>query len=60
LEEFEKGYLLHDRLLRPARVKVSKAPQEVSSTEEGDDSGKGDTGKKDEETVMDEVESEDK
>ena len=24
---FQKGYVLHDRLIRPARVVVSKAPQ---------------------------------
>ncbi len=34
VEEFQKGYLLNDRLLRPATVSVSKLPQkEVQSTE---------------------------
>jgi len=28
LQEFEKGYTLHDRLLCPAKVSVSKKPQE--------------------------------
>ena len=28
LREFQKGYTLHDRLLRPAMVVVSKAPSE--------------------------------
>lgn len=28
LQEFEKGYLLHDRLLCPAKVSVSKKPQD--------------------------------
>lgn len=27
VQEFQKGYLMHDRLLRPAMVVVSKAPQ---------------------------------
>jgi molecular chaperone GrpE len=27
VQEFQKGYLIHDRLLRPAMVVVSKAPQ---------------------------------
>jgi molecular chaperone GrpE len=27
LEEFQKGYLLSDRLLRPASVSVSKLPE---------------------------------
>ena len=29
LEEFQQGYMLHDRVLRPSRVKVSKAPEEA-------------------------------
>ncbi len=34
LEEFQKGYLLNDRLLRPATVSVSRAPEkEVQTTE---------------------------
>jgi molecular chaperone GrpE len=32
VEEFQKGYLLHDRLLRPATVSVSKPPEEESRT----------------------------
>src|SRR4030042_1410328 len=27
IDEFQKGYFIHDRLLRPARVSVAKAPQ---------------------------------
>ena len=27
VDEFQKGYFIHDRLLRPARVSVAKAPQ---------------------------------
>jgi molecular chaperone GrpE len=30
--EFQKGYLLHDRLLRPSLVMVAKAPE--TDTEE--------------------------
>lgn len=30
VEEFQKGYLLNDRLLRPATVSVSKAPEKES------------------------------
>jgi molecular chaperone GrpE len=34
VEEFQKGYLLNDRLLRPATVSVSKPPEkEVQPTE---------------------------
>jgi len=34
VEEFQKGYLLNDRLLRPATVSVSKLPEkEVQTTE---------------------------
>jgi molecular chaperone GrpE len=34
VEEFQKGYLLNDRLLRPATVSVSKSPEkEVQATE---------------------------
>ncbi len=35
LEDYQKGYMLHDRLLRPARVKVSK-PVAVAETGEGE------------------------
>jgi molecular chaperone GrpE len=34
VEEFQKGYLLNDRLLRPATVSVSKAPAEEVQTSE--------------------------
>ena len=34
VEEFQKGYLLNDRLIRPATVSVSKSPEkEVQATE---------------------------
>ncbi len=29
IEEFQRGYMLHDRVLRPSRVKVSKAPEKA-------------------------------
>ena len=32
VEDFQKGYIMHDRVIRPAKVKVVKA---VSSTDEG-------------------------
>jgi molecular chaperone GrpE len=34
LEEFQKGYFLNDRLLRPATVSVSKPPKEEVQTSE--------------------------
>ena len=34
VEEFQKGYLLNDRLLRPATVSVSKAPEKEVRTSE--------------------------
>ncbi|MGZ3515023.1 MAG: nucleotide exchange factor GrpE [Thermodesulfobacteriota bacterium] len=34
VEEFQKGYLLNDRLLRPATVSVSKAPEKEVRTAE--------------------------
>jgi molecular chaperone GrpE len=34
LEEFQKGYLLNDRLLRPAMVSVSRTPEKEVRTEE--------------------------
>lgn len=38
VSEYQKGYLLHDRLLRPALVVVAKAPAEVPvAREENDD-----------------------
>jgi molecular chaperone GrpE len=40
VREFQKGYLLHDRLIRPAMVIVSKAPPAPADTRE-DDSDEG-------------------
>ncbi len=37
LQEFQKGYLIHDRLLRPAMVVVSKAAQNGQSAEKSVD-----------------------
>jgi molecular chaperone GrpE len=34
VEEFQKGYLLNDRLLRPATVSVSKRPEKELQTTE--------------------------
>jgi molecular chaperone GrpE len=34
MEEFQKGYLLNDRLLRPATVSVSKYPEKEAQTRE--------------------------
>jgi molecular chaperone GrpE len=34
VEEFQKGYLLNDRLLRPATVSVSKSPEKEVQTSE--------------------------
>ncbi len=34
LEEAQKGYLLNDRVIRPAKVVVNKAPEEPKSSEE--------------------------
>jgi molecular chaperone GrpE len=36
--EFQKGYLLHDRLLRPSLVMVAKAPAEETSESKAEDS----------------------
>ncbi len=33
VQEFQKGYLIHDRLLRPAMVVVSKAAQDGQTPE---------------------------
>ena len=30
LQQVQRGYLLHERLVRPARVVVAKAPEEVA------------------------------
>jgi len=39
LKEFLRGYIVHDRILRPARVKVAKAPkkEELEDKKEGDE-----------------------
>jgi len=37
LQEVQKGYLLHDRLIRPAKVIVSAEPVERESREHGED-----------------------
>jgi molecular chaperone GrpE len=36
--EFQKGYLLHDRLLRPSLVMVAKAPADASTDQKTEDS----------------------
>jgi molecular chaperone GrpE len=33
VEEFEKGYLLRGRLLKPAKVSVGRAPRKENTTE---------------------------
>lgn len=46
VEEFQKGYFLHDRLLRPALVSVAKrveAQQDEDSTEEAGEQPSGET-----------------
>ena len=50
LEDYQKGYRLHDRVLRPAKVKVSQpAPQEAGPPGGTDASGqKGDSSETDE------------
>ena len=34
LEDYQKGYLLHDRVLRPAKVKVSQEPTNSDQNDE--------------------------
>jgi molecular chaperone GrpE len=34
ISEFQKGYYLHDKLLRPALVAVAKKPEEIGEGEE--------------------------
>jgi molecular chaperone GrpE len=43
LEDYQKGYLLHDRVLRPAKVKVAKptSPEDMQQQNQMNDSGKG-------------------
>lgn len=35
VEEIEKGYLLNEKVIRPAKVVVSRLPEQVSSTDDG-------------------------
>ena len=37
VEVYEEGYLIHDRLLRPARVRVSRVPEEEPGDEDAKD-----------------------
>ncbi len=39
LSEFQKGYLLNDRLLRPSLVMVAKAPSEETKAQDNGTSG---------------------
>ena len=39
VREFQKGYLLHDRLIRPAMVMVSKKKSEDTGKEDKENSG---------------------
>lgn len=43
LEELQRGYMLHDRLLRPAKVIVALAPPEPASEPNGDEVAQSDT-----------------
>jgi len=36
VEEFQKGYFLHDRILRPAMVTVATAPSDQEPEPKGD------------------------
>ena len=36
VDELEKGYMLHDRLLRPTRVRVSRQPSNASTEHAAD------------------------
>ncbi len=38
VEEYQKGYRLDGRVIRPAKVKVSKAPSKKNEQEEGEES----------------------
>jgi molecular chaperone GrpE len=38
---FQKGYLINDRLLRPALVSVAKVPEDTSGARPADDAGPG-------------------
>ena len=37
VDELEKGYMLHDRLLRPTRVRVSRQPRKEDEKSESED-----------------------
>ena len=39
IREFKKGYFLHDRLLRPATVSVSKAPETPEAEDDAEEAG---------------------
>jgi len=39
IEEFQKGYLLHDRILRPAMVSVAKEKSELTEHDSTEESG---------------------
>ena len=39
LDELQRGYMLHDRVLRPSRVKVAKAPEEQPEDQPEDQPG---------------------
>ncbi len=41
--EFQKGYLLHDRLLRPSLVMVAKAPADAATNQKTEDSSSAGT-----------------
>ena len=34
LEDFQKGYIMHDRVIRPSKVKVAKAVSPANSEED--------------------------
>jgi molecular chaperone GrpE len=38
---FQKGYLINDRILRPALVSVAKVPEGTSGAQPADDTGRG-------------------
>jgi molecular chaperone GrpE len=38
VEDFQRGYTMHDRIIRPAKVKVAKAVSSVNNANEADDS----------------------
>jgi molecular chaperone GrpE len=42
IEELQKGYQLRDRLLRPTRVIVARAPEDADGAGNGDEGGASD------------------